>query len=129
MFTRQFACMLAAGFVSVTLVGAATSAAAKPRDVVIVGEKTDPELQRRVSYADLNLALKPARKILASRIEDTAWDLCLDLNGPMSIESCTTRAIYSTDHQVAAAIKRAGRKMAGLPVGPAVAISMTVSAQ
>jgi UrcA family protein len=121
--------MLAAGFVSVTLVGAATSAAAKPRDVVIVGEKTDPELQRRVSYADLNLALKQARKVLAHRIWATGRDLCFDLNGYEGFDSCTTGAIRSTDHQVAAAIKRAERKMAGLPVGPAVAISMTVSAQ
>ena len=126
MDSRKFACMLAAGLISVTLVGTATNAAAKPRDVVVVG--TDPELQRKVSYADLNLAFKPARKVLASRISDTAWDLCLDLNGPFDMDTCTIRAIHSTNDQVATAIDRAQRKMAGLPVGPAVAISMAISA-
>ncbi len=128
MASRKVACMLAAGLISVTLVGTATNAAAKPRDVVVVGDKTDPELQRKVSYADLNLAFKPARKVLARRISDTTWDLCFDLNGSLNIDTCTTRAIHSTDHQVATAINRAQRKMAGLPVGPAVAISMAISA-
>lgn len=128
MASHKLACMLAAALVSVTLVGTATTAAAKPRDVVVVGEKNDPELQRKVSYADLNLAVKPARKVLANRISATAWDLCFDLNGPVSMDSCTTGAIRSTDGQVAAAIERAERQMAGLPVGPAVAISMTISA-
>jgi UrcA family protein len=121
--------MLAAGFMCVTLVGAATNAGAKPRDVVVVGEKVDLELQRTVSYADLNLAFRPAQKMLGKRISDTAWHLCFDLNGPTSIESCAARAIQSTDLQVAAAINRAKRQMAGLPVGPAVAISMVISAR
>lgn len=128
MDSRKFACMFAAGLISLTLVGTATNAAVKPRDVVVVGDKSDPEVQRKVFYADLNLASKPGRKVLASRIWATGRDLCFDLNGYTSIDACTTGAIHSTDHQVAAAIKRAERKMAGLPVGPAVAISMTISA-
>ena len=125
---RKFVCMLAAGFISVTLVGAATTAAAKSRDVLVIGKKIDPELKRKVAYADLNLAFKPAQKVLGRRISDAAWNLCLDLNGRTSIDTCTNHAIHSTDQQVAAAIDRAERKMAGLPVGPAIAISIVINA-
>ena len=130
MDSRKLACVLAAGFLSVTFVGVATNASAKPRDVVIVAQKIDPELQRRVSYRDLNLSVRPDQKILNRRIWLTATDLCLDLNADAGdIGSCTSFAIHSTDDQVTAAIDRAQRKMAGLPVGPAVAISMAMSAR
>ena len=128
MDSRKIACVLAAGFISVTLVGAATSSSAKPRDVVVTGQKVDPELQRKVSYADLNLALRPAQKVLNRRISRTAWELCYDINSSNE-PTCTSGAIRSTDDQVAAAIDRAQRRMAGLPVGPAVAISMVISAR
>jgi UrcA family protein len=109
------------------LVGAATQAASAPRpDVVVKGHSIDPELQRTVYYGDLNLASRPAQKTLKSRISGTASDLCWDLNGNYDAAECTYGAIRSTDDQVAAAIARAERQMAGLPVGPAVAISMVL---
>lgn len=128
METRKIACLSAALAMGLSLVGIATAAAAvaPPADVVIEGERFDPALQRRVSYADLNLAYRPAQKVLAGRIERTANTLCWDLNGPIDVDKCTTFAVRSTRDQVAAAIERAQRQMAGLPVGPAVAISMVI---
>ena len=129
MDSRKLACMFAAGFIGVGLVSAATSASAKPREVVVVGKRVDPELQRRVSYADLNLALRPDQKVLDRRITTTASQLCWDVNGFDADQDCTQKAVRSTDAQVAAAIDRAQRKMAGLPVGPAVAISIVIGAR
>jgi UrcA family protein len=129
MDSRKIVCITAAGFVGLGLVSAATSAAAKPRDVVVTGKRIDPELQRRVSYADLNLALRPDQRVLNGRIFTTAHQLCWDVNGFDADQDCTYDAVDSTDDQVAAAIDRAQRKMAGLPVGPAVAISMVVGAR
>jgi UrcA family protein len=129
MDSRKLACFFAAGFIGVGLVSAATSASAKPREVVVVGKRVDPELQRRVSYADLNLALRPDQKVLNGRIFTTAGQLCWDVNGFDADQDCTYNAVRSTDDQVAAAIDRAQQKMAGLPVGPAVAISMAIGAR
>jgi hypothetical protein len=78
MDSRKLACIIAAGFVGVGLVSAATTATAKPRDVVVVGQRIDPELQRRVSYSDLNLALRPDLRVLGRWVSKTASDLCSD---------------------------------------------------
>jgi hypothetical protein len=129
MDSRKLACIFAAGFVGVGLVSAATSALAKPREVVVVGKRIDPELQRPVSYADLNRALRPHRKVFDGRITTTASQLCWDVNGFDADQDCTDGAVGSTDDQVAAAIDGAQREMAGLPVGPAVAISMVIGAR
>ena len=133
MYSRKVACFLAAGFIGVGLVGAATqSTAAPPSDVTIKGKRIDPVTQRTVSYSDLNLAFRPAQQTLKRRISHTASDLCFDLNGYddiYDVDGCTYSAIRSTDDQVAAAIRRAERKMAGLPVGPAVAISMVLGSR
>jgi UrcA family protein len=132
MESRKFACLTAAIAMGLSLVGIAGAAAAvRPlQEVVVVkGERIDPELQRRVSYADLNLAFRPGQKILASRIRSTANGLCWDLNGPFMSDRCRIDAIASTKGQVAAAVTRAKRQMAGLPVGPAVAISMVIGAR
>lgn len=130
MDSRKIACLIAAGFLGFGLVGAATQAASAPSpDVTVKGQTIDPELQRAVYYGDLNLALRPAQKILKRRISNTASDLCWELNGINETDMCTVFAIRSTDDQVAAAIRRAERQMAGLPVGPQVAISMVIGAQ
>ncbi len=125
---RKLACMAAAGLLSVTLTAGATNAFAGPRDVLVQGTRIDPELQRKVSYSDLNLVERPGQKILKARIHRTADSLCFDLNGPYS-QACTWSAVRSTDAQVAKAIDRAKRQMAGLSVGPAIAISMVIGAQ
>ncbi len=67
--------------------------------------------------------------MLDRRIWRTASNLCFDLNGFDGQFGCTSDAIHSTDDQVAAAIQRAKLQMAGLPVGPAVAISMVIGAR
>ncbi len=125
MDSRKFACMAAASFLGIALAAGATNAFAGPRDVVVEGQRIDPELQRTVSYRDLNLAEQPGQKILNRRIYRTASNLCLDLNGQYSY-GCTLFAIRSTDDQVAQAIDRAKRQVAGLSVGPPIAISMVL---
>lgn len=128
MDSRDIACAVAAVVVGTGLIGAATSsAAAPPREATVVG-KVDQRLQRTVSFADLNLAFRPDRRVLHSRIVRTADDLCFDLNG-YNDRGCLEYAVDSTDGQVAAAIDRAKRQMAGLPVKPAVAISMIIGSR
>ena len=124
---RKFACLVAAGFLGVGLTAAATGAEAKPRDIVV--QAADPELQRRVSYADLNLAFRPQQKTLRARIYRTAGDLCSDLNGSSDGGGCRTFAVNSTRSQVKRAIERAELKMAGHAVGPPIAIAMVLGIQ
>lgn len=125
MDTRKVACLLAASFLGVGLTAAATGADAKPRLGSVTVTATDPALQRRVSYADLNLAVKPDQRVLRTRISYTASDLCFDLNGIYD-SACRSSAIDSTRDQVKRAIFRAKQKMAGLEVGPPIAISMVI---
>lgn len=130
MESRKIVCLTAAVAMGISIVGIAGIAAAGPlQDVVVRGGKFDPGLQRKVSYKDLNLAYPAGQKALNSRISLTAKYLCLDLNGFNYLYACTDQAIHSTDEQVAQAIVRAKRQMAGLPVGPAIAISMVVGAR
>ena len=129
MESRKFACLIAAGLIGFGLVGAATQAgAAPPPDVTVKGKSIDPETQRTVSYADLNLALRADQKVLNRRIYRTAGNLCSDLGYLSGSDyfGCRGEAIHSTDDQVAAAVNRAKLRMAGLPAGPAVAISMVI---
>lgn len=129
MEARTIGCIIAAGFVGVGLTASATHAFAQPPNVTVQAERIDPALQRRVSYADLNLVDRRDQGRLRGRIWQTADQLCFDLNGNLDTSDCTSFAIHSTDTQVAAAIDRAKRQMAGLPVGPAIAISMVISGQ
>ena len=129
MESRKTACMIAAGFIGLGLVGAATSATSAPRPITVEGERIDPRTQRTVSYRDLNLAFRPDQKVLNGRIWSTASNLCFDLNGFDGRIECTRDAVNSTDEQVAAAIERAQLKLAGKPVGPAVAITMVIGAR
>lgn len=130
MESRKIVCLTTAVAMGLSLVGAAGLAAARPlQDVIVRGEKIDPALQRKVSYADLNLAFPAGQRVLDKRIRTTAGDLCFDLNGMFNMRECTSLAVHSTDTQVAQAIDRAKRQMAGLPVGPAIAISMVVGAR
>jgi len=128
MDNRKFACIAAAAFLGVTLTAGATNAFAGPRDVVVEGKRIDPDLQRMVFYHDLNLAERPGQKTLKGRIHRTASGLCFDLNGPYAA-GCTTNAVRSTNNQVAQAIDRAKRQLAGLSVGPPVAIAMVIGVQ
>ena len=128
MDNRKFACMAAAAFLGVTLTAGVTNGLAAPRDIVVKGQRIDPQLQREVSYKDLNLAERPGQKVLKGRIYRTANSLCFDLNGSTS-NDCTWFAVRSTDDQVAQAIDRAKRQMAGLSVGPPIAIAMVIGVQ
>ena len=128
MDSRKLACILAAG-IGLNLVSTATRASANPGDVVVVGNRFEAEISRKVSYIDLNLTLAADQRALSRRISRAAWDICSDLSGPDYLGSCTSDAIASTDRQVTAAIDRAEREMAGLAVGPAIAISMAIGAR
>lgn len=124
MESRKVACLFAAGIIGLGITAAATGADARPRAIVV--QAVDPELQRKVSYADLNLAVRPDQKVLKRRIHRTASDLCIDLNGVWDTGPCRSDAVNSTRGQVAMAIDRAKRQMAGLAVGPPIAISMVI---
>lgn len=126
---RNIACVAAAAFVGLGLTAAATQALAQSPQapVVVEGKRIDPELQRKVSYADLNLAIPQDERRLKGRIWRTASGLCFALNGLYESGRCTRFAVASTDDQVEAAVDRAKRKMAGLPVGPAIAIAMVIA--
>jgi UrcA family protein len=128
MKSRKAACLLAAGFISLSLTVAATADARPRNNVVVEGERFDPETQRRVSYADLNLAFGNQQKVLKSRISRAASRLCFDLdqNGIREHGICRESAVDSTRGQVALAIQRAKDQMAGRAVGPAIAIAMAV---
>ena len=128
MDSRKIACMVAASFLGTTLTAGASDALAGPRDVLVQGSRIDPELQRTVSYSDLNLAERFGQKALKARIYRTASSLCSDLN-PSFDGGCTLNAVRSTDDQVEQAVDRAKRQMAGLSVGPAIAISMVIGIQ
>ncbi len=124
----KFICMAAAGLLGLGLTAGATNAFAGPRDVVVEGARIDPNLQRKVFYHDLNLAERSGQKMLKGRIYSTADSLCFDLNGPFA-DTCTTYAVRSTHGQVAQAIDRAKRQLAGLSVGPPIAIAMVIGVQ
>lgn len=126
MDNRKFACLAAAAFLGVTLTAGATNAFAKPLDVIV--RAVDPGLQRIVSYRDLNIAEPAGQKVLKRRITATASNLCEYLNGSRD-GGCVNFAIRSTDKQFAEAVLRAQRQMAGLPVGPAITISMVIGIQ
>jgi UrcA family protein len=130
MEAHNIACMISAAIIGLGLTATATHADARqPRLVVVEANRIDPALIRRVSYADLNLAQRPAVKILQGRIWNTAQDLCFDLNGTYGTDTCVNFAFDSTKDQVAAAVERAKRQMAGLPVGPAITITMAINGQ
>lgn len=124
---HKLAYLFATGFIGAGLATSAISLPAQPPGAVIVEGKriVDPSLQRRVSYADLNLAYPAGQNVLRGRISRTAGDICFD-NNSGDLSECQNYAIRSTDSQFAAAVDRAQRQMAGLPVGPAVAISMVI---
>ena len=133
MFTRKVATMAAAGFIGTLLVTAAVQAAEAKRrnNVTVTAERFDPVTQRRVSYADLNIAERPGQKELRGRIHNAANDICgpalgYDLGDSLQ-RICVNKAVGSTRGQVRIAIQRAKMQLAGLPVGPAVAISMSLS--
>ena len=127
MGNRRITCFCAAGFIGLglTLSAADTIARPAPAEVVVNAKKFDPDTQRIVSYRDLNLAFEVGQRTLKGRIYRTANSLCFVMNNGPS-DMCTDLAVDSTKDQVAAAIVRAQRQMAGLSVGPAVAISMVV---
>lgn len=125
MYNRKIACILAAGFLGLGITAAATGAHARPRSGDVTVTATDPALQRRVSYADLNLAMKSGQRVLHHRIAYTASDLCLQING-WDDGTCRSFAIDSTRGQVARAIDRAEQQMAGYAVGPPIAIAMVI---
>lgn len=127
MDTRKFARSVAAAFLGIGVATASTADAKPPlQDITVSG--VDPIFQRRISYDDLNLVTEPDQRLLKYRISRAAGKLCLDVNG-WDDGSCRRLAIVSTRDQVKQAIARAGRKTAGLAVGPPIAISMVIGIQ
>lgn len=128
---RNFANILATGCIGLGLTTANAPAQSPSKTVVVEGKRFDPETQRIVRYADLNLAVRSSQKVLMQRISTTARHLCYDL-GHVGVHEnwlCKSDAVDSTDVQVAAAIARAQNMLAGRAVGPAIPISMVVGSR
>lgn len=123
MANRNVACLIAAGLLGTGLTAAATGLKAQATQVTVLA--TDPALQRRVSYADLNLAVKPDQRVLRHRIFKTAGELCIAINDQLD-DDCRNFAVRGTRAQVKRAIIRAEQKLAGVAVGAPIAISMVI---
>jgi UrcA family protein len=125
---RTIACRVAAVFIGSSLVTAAVTPAFgnPPERIVVERHKIDAQLERSVSYDDLNLAVEADQNRLKGRIRKTANELCFDLNGTEDA-GCYFFAVKSTRGQVADAIASAKARIAGLPAGSDVAITMVVS--
>jgi len=124
---RKLASMAAAGFLGILLTTATPSPAfSQSRGVVVEAPRVDPALQRKVYYHDLNLAQSRDQRLLRNRIYQTAQSLCFDIN-LVREGDCPSSAVQSTSGQVKAAIGRAELRMAGLPAGPDVAITMAIT--
>ncbi len=127
MDVRRIACCGAAGFIGVLLVTATASYAYEgprnsPQELVVQGHRLQP-YERAVSYADLNLAYRPAQRVLHGRIVRAADDVCWSLNTALaSVDECSRDAVNNTRPQVNAAIQRAKLRMAGVPIPPDVAV-------
>lgn len=124
---RKAACATAAGFITVLIVGAATQRADARghRDVVV--QATDPALVRRVTYGDLNLRVRPDQQILNLRINAAADDICTSVNDYYNDQmTCFRFAVSGARPQVRRAIERAKLIAEGKPVGPPVAISLSI---
>ena len=131
MDSLKSACFAAAIFIGLGLTAVTAGARPTGQEVVVEGKRYDPEFQRLVRHSDLNLAFKTDQRVLMRRLSTTARRLCGDLGHYRPDENwmCKSNALDSTDDQVAAAIARAKDKLAGKPVGPAVAISMVIGAR
>lgn len=114
MESRKLLCMGAAAFISSMLVISATAYAAPQDPFVVEGHAIDPDLQRRVPYGDLNLAVDPGRKTLLRRVGFAVRDICQDqayavasLEAVTQERICSAAAWDSANPQIKAAFERA----------------------
>ena len=124
---RRAACTAAAGFLTVMVIGVAIQPAdaRRHRDVVVTA--SDPALVRRVSYTDLNLRTRPDQQTLYHRVDAAADDICNTVNFTSDEQAdCFTFATSGARPQIRRAIERAELIAEGRPVGPPVAISLTI---
>ena len=134
MDARKISCLCAAGLIGSLLITAAS--AAEPRqsrpDLVVKAPRIDAATQRKVSYADLNLALQPGQKVLKHRIFVAANGICNSINSNYTaVGDCLRFAVDKTRPQVKAAIRRAELRMAsGRPAAKEVTdISLAIAAR
>ena len=99
MDTRKSLSMVAAVIVGAGLVGAAAAEASPRKHVIVKATRLDPNLQRTVSYRDLNLASLPDQKVLRGRIRHTAGNLCRGLDREPSERTSPHRRSMRTDIQ------------------------------
>ena len=111
------------------LVGAATQPAEARQHREVVVTAADPTLVRRVSYADLNLRVRPDQRQLRLRVDAAANDICNSVNDtPDSQRGCFDFATMGARPQIRRAIERAELIAEGKPVGPPIAIALTIIA-
>lgn len=124
---RKAACTVAAGFLAVMVVGAAIQPADARRHRDLVVTANDPALVRRVSYVDLNLRMRPDQRQLYHRVDAAADEICTSVNFTRDAQTdCFSFATLEARPQIRRAIERAELIAEGRPVGPPIAISLTI---
>lgn len=102
--------------------------------VVVTGQPEEAVATRRVSFADLDLALASGQKTLHRRVSGAVRSVCLEATGPNPIEwaesACRTDVWRDARPQMARAVQRA-RDMAlnGTSAIAPVAISISVASR
>lgn len=130
MLTRfaRFGAAVLSGVTASLLVGAATSAAAQDRPVVVLA---DPNVNiERVPYGDLNLVAAADRKTLYGRVGSAVRNVCdFDSAGISSdYRACSAASWKDARPQIGRAIARADR-LASLGLQPVAAGSLTIVAR
>jgi len=129
MNVRKFTCMTAATIVGLSLSFGATSPVHSAQPVVVEGQRYfDPEIQRVVHYADLNLSDASGQKLLIRRVDYAVNDLCAGnqswrpLEANLAIRQCSKSAWASANPQITAAFERG--KSGGYIAATAVTITV-----
>ena len=117
------ACAVAAASFSVPALAQST--------VEVEGHRIDPENQRIVPYADLNLATVYGEKKLMSRIRFAVRDLCVEGINYSPIDAadvrlCRSQAWSSARPQLDRALAEA-RSVAGIPSGSRTAMTISLA--
>jgi UrcA family protein len=122
--------ILGAAVAALTPILLVSPASAGPRDVTVTARAPDPDqLQRRVSYRDLNLAAADGQRTLHQRVRRATAFVCNPLFSGGSFDrdyyNCRDNAWDGAEPQMALAIQRAKEiALAGSSSIPPVAIAV-----
>jgi UrcA family protein len=122
-----------ASLVTALAVGAAAFPldAGTPRTVLVIAHPADT-VERRVTYADLNLAAASGERMLYRRVGNAVTDVCFDAVGSDStnrqLDDCSSGAWDRARPQVARALQRAHENAATGMTSSVAAGAITIAA-